>query len=747
MTAVAPLAPFAGYQDILDAWFAGMGLDPPELVWEWANRNVILSSEMAAEAGQYDIGRTPYLREILTNLSPSSPVVTTILMKGSQIGASQAGLAFILYMIAVAGGPMLVVCPTVGAAELYSKQRLEPLIQNCEATKKKLPSNKGAAGGNTILLKVFPGGILRLVGAGAVNPLKSMPAKVVVFEEPDEFEPDLEGQGNATKIVIRRIKTYGRRAKVFANCTPAMQSRSVIAPLFLSGDQREYRMPCPHGCGHMTVFNKELFRFTKGQPETAHMVCENVACALPIQEAVTKTEMLAAGEWIPKVKDAKPGTPRSYYLPALYSPEGWESWADIARDVEAAEGNYEASKTLWNQTWGLPWQDVTDRPDHELIHQRAKASGYRMRTIPKGVVFICAGIDVGQDHIEIGVWGFGRKGRRWLIEHVRIRGNKADPETWDQAETFLQRRYVHPSGAVLQLRRAGADRGKWPEIVVPWVRQQDPEFIVAVRGSNKVDAQILAQSVWREKGIDGRWTRDAGFTTWVLGVGILKLELYNYLNLPNPREDEEPAPGYVGLPSDVTLDWCEQLVSEEYVTTKNKRTNKTGAIWQTVKGGRGEALDCANYARAMAELCGWSHWSEADFAREEAALEAHAEDLRQQMAKEQLARIRSGNNRPVRLDDFVSNIVRPDDFVPSVPGEPILVPDAPDLNVPVLAGVKPGAMPAPNTPRGLSGSVVLEGAVTRPDEVGVAGRNAQKADFRAFMRKAGMGRSRAHEDE
>ncbi|KQP62152.1 phage terminase large subunit family protein [Methylobacterium sp. Leaf112] len=743
MTAVAKLERFPGSQDILDAWFKGMGLDPAELVWEWANRNVVLTSEMAAEAGRYDISRTPYLREILTNLSPSSPVVTTILMKGSQIGASQAGLAFLLYMIAVGGGPCLVVCPTVGAAELYSKQRLEPLIQNCEATKEKLPSNKGAAGGNTILLKVFPGGILRLVGAGAVNPLKSMPAKVVVFEEPDEFEPDLEGQGNATKIVIRRIKTFGRRAKVFANCTPAMQSRSVIAPLYLSGDQREYRMPCPHGCGHMTVFNKELFRFEKGRPETAHMVCENVKCGLPIEEAITKTEMLAAGEWIPKVKDAKPGTPRSYYLPALYSPEGWESWADIARDVEAAEGNYEASKTLWNQTWGLPWQDTTDRPDHELLYQRASASPYAMREIPPWVLFLCAGIDVGQDHIEIGVWGYGRKGRRHLVEHVRIRGSKSDPETWDQAETFLQRRYVHPLGAVLQLRRSAADRGKWPEVVIPWVRKQDPEFIVAIRGSPKVDALILQQSFWREKTDDGRWTRDGGFITWVLGVGMLKLELYNYLALPAPREGEEMAPGYVSLPNDVTLDWCEQLVSEEYTTHKNKRTNKAVAVWQTVKGGRGEALDCANYARAMAEMVGWSHWSEADFVREEAALQAHADELKLEMTKLRTRRLAKGDLRPVTEEDLVSNIVRPASYVPPAAAEAILVPG--------VVAVREDAAPAGRSsavalPKGLRTSMAMEGAVERPAEVGVAGKASQKVDFRGIMRKSGMGRSRAHDE-
>lgn len=93
-----------------------------------------------------------------------SPVQSTILMKGSQIGASQAGLAFVLYIIAVGGGPAIVVCPTIAMAELYSKQRLDPLIVECDEARAKVPPNKGKNSGNTLRLKTFPGGMVRLTG-------------------------------------------------------------------------------------------------------------------------------------------------------------------------------------------------------------------------------------------------------------------------------------------------------------------------------------------------------------------------------------------------------------------------------------------------------------------------------------------------------------------------------------------------------------------------------------------------------
>ncbi|MFD1301012.1 MULTISPECIES: phage terminase large subunit family protein [Methylobacterium] len=190
--------------------------------------------------------------------------MTTILMKGSQIGASQAGLVFLLYCIAVGGGPTLVVAPTIAMAELYSKQRLDPIIDGCAPARAKIPPNRGKNSGNTLRLKTFPDGMVRLTGANSANALKSMPAKNAIYEEPDEFVPDLKGQGNAVEMTRRRLTTYGRRAKEFANCTPTLSSRTIIEPLFKGGDQRLHRMPCPHGCGHRTVFSKELFRFEKG---------------------------------------------------------------------------------------------------------------------------------------------------------------------------------------------------------------------------------------------------------------------------------------------------------------------------------------------------------------------------------------------------------------------------------------------------------------------------------------------------
>lgn len=168
--------------------------------------------------------------------------------------------------------------------------------------------------------------------------------------------------------------------------------------------------------------------------------------------------------------------------------------------------------------------------------------------------------------------------------------------------------------------------------------------------------------------------------------------------------------------------------------------------WRKVGGVRGEALDTANYARGVAELVGWSNWSEADFAREEAALAAHAEDLRREMVREQARRLSLGDARPVIEEDIVSGIMRPDGFVRPEP-ETIALP-APAAAAPVPRRWVPVEQAKASTikvPRGMVNPSTPEGGIERPAEVGVAGKASAKVYVRTLMLGAGIGRQTSHD--
>src|ERR1700735_1896853 len=73
--------------------------DPLLTISEWADTYRTLSQRASTEPGAWRTDRTPYLREIMDCLSPSSPVETVVLMKGAQVGGTEYGNNWIGYVI------------------------------------------------------------------------------------------------------------------------------------------------------------------------------------------------------------------------------------------------------------------------------------------------------------------------------------------------------------------------------------------------------------------------------------------------------------------------------------------------------------------------------------------------------------------------------------------------------------------------------------------------------------------------
>jgi phage terminase large subunit GpA-like protein len=86
--------------EIYNAAFSdGLRPDPLLTVSEWADQFRMLSQTASAEPGRWRTDRTPYLREIMDCLSPSSGVEKVVFMKGAQVGGTEAGNNWIGYVI------------------------------------------------------------------------------------------------------------------------------------------------------------------------------------------------------------------------------------------------------------------------------------------------------------------------------------------------------------------------------------------------------------------------------------------------------------------------------------------------------------------------------------------------------------------------------------------------------------------------------------------------------------------------
>jgi phage terminase large subunit GpA-like protein len=604
---------YDGALEIERAWREGLIPDPLLTVSEWADRHRMLSSKASSEPGHWRTSRTPYLREIMDCLSPTSPVERIVFMSGAQLGKTECGNNWIGYVIHHAPGPMMAVAPTVEMAKRNSKQRIDSLIEESPVLAGLIAPSRSRDAGNTILAKEFRGGVLVMTGANSAVGLRSMPVRYLFLDEVDGYPLDVDGEGNAVALAEARTRTFARR-KIFIVSTPTLAGISTIEREYEASDQRRYFVPCPH-CGHRQWLRFEQLRWERGAdgnfPDTAAYVCES--CEVPIPEH-HKTWMLEHGEWRAMAETAS--RTAGFHLSSLYSPIGWRSWKEVAAAWESAinkeSGSAAAIKTFKNTELGETWVEEGEAPDWQRLLERRE--DYRIGTIPAGGLLLTAGADVQKDRIEVSVWAFGRGKESWLVEHRVLMGDTARDEVWKALASVLLETWTHETGCQLGLGRLALDTGFATQEAYAFVRAVRDPRLMAVKGVAR-GAALVGTPTAVDATSGGKKLR-RGIKVFSVAGGIAKLEFYNNLRkAPEVAEDgitvSYPA-GFVHLPK-VDAEFLQQLCAEQLITRRD-RNGFAHREWQKMRE-RNEALDCYVYARAAAAASGLDrfedrHWRE-----------------------------------------------------------------------------------------------------------------------------------------
>ena len=598
---------YEGAQEIERAWRDGLTPDPLLTVSEWSDRHRMLSSKASAEPGRWRTSRTPYLKDIMDCLSPTSPVERVVFMKAAQLGATEMGSNWIGYVIHHAPGPMMAVWPTVEMAKRNSKQRIDPLIEESEALAELIAPARSRDSGNTILAKEFRGGVLVMTGANSAVGLRSMPVRYLFLDEVDGYPLDVEGEGDAISLAEARTRTFARR-KIFIVSTPTISGASAIEREYEASDQRRYFVPCPH-CKHPQWLRFEQLRWDKGQPETAAYVCESCGTAIAEHH---KTWMLERGEW----RAMAEGKTAGFHLSSLYSPVGWRAWRDIAAAWEAAvnkeSGSAAAIKTFKNTELGETWVEEGEAPDWQRLLERRE--DYRIGSVTSGGLLLTAGADVQKDRLEVSVWAFGRGKESWLVEHRVLMGDTARDTVWKALAAMLAEQWTHACGAQMPLARLALDTGFATQEAYAFVRACHDPRVMAVKGVAR-GAALIGTPTAVDMTQGGKKLR-RGIKVYSVAGGIAKLELYNNLRkTPEVAEDgvaiRYPT-GFVHLPK-LDAEYLQQLCAEQLITRRD-RNGFPVREWQKMRE-RNEALDCYVYARAAASNAGLDrfeerHWRE-----------------------------------------------------------------------------------------------------------------------------------------
>lgn len=511
---------------------------PPSLsVSQWADAYRMLSSESSAEPGPWRTTRVPYLRDIMDAFSDPS-IREVVMMMAAQSGKTEVFLNVVGYFADQDPSPMMLVQPTLEMAEVFSKDRLAPMIRDTPVLSAKFATPKKKESGNTLRHKVFPGGFVALPGANSPATLASRPVRVVVGDEIDRWPASAGTEGDPVDLASKRSTTFWNRKLGLAS-TPTTTGLSRIERAYESTDMRHYYVPCPH-CGEFQTLKWAQVSWPDGEPQSAFYACEKCGSILT---GADKPAMLLAGQW----RSSAPFKGKAgFRISALYSP--WLSFGDLAVEFLDAKKSPETLRVFVNTRWAETFDDAAESvSDIELFNRRETYGPI----VPMGVGVITAGADVQDDRIEVEVVGHGRSAETWNLDIHVIYGDPAQPSIWADLDNYLLKRWTHESGASLPIAAAFIDSGHYTAEVYAFVEHKAHRRIYASKGAKKAGSPLLITPTRKSKVRKVR--------LFIVGTDTAKLTLFARMRIT------EPGPGYMHFPLTRDEEYFKQLTAEKKV--------------------------------------------------------------------------------------------------------------------------------------------------------------------------------------
>lgn len=539
---------------------------PPEKLSlsEWADNYRFLSAGITAEPGRWRTDRAPYQKGMMDAISDNR-FAHVVVMSSSQVGKSELILNTLGYFIDHDPGPGLLVQPTLDDARDFSRDRLDPMLNECPALRGKIFKKKSRDSANTMLHKKFIGGNLTLAGANSSSRLASRPKRIILLDEIDRYPHDADGEGSPIQLAIKRSTTFWNR-KIVLVSTPTITGLSAIEHWYQHSDQRQYYVPCPC-CSALITLQWQQIKWE--EPANPWYECQE--CGGTFDDS-KKYSMLKEGQWIAEhPNEAIAG----FHINELYSP--WKRWHETVADFRAAKDDPQLLKVWVNTALGESWEDQGEKVDPEsLIHRREDYP----RVVSEGAICFTAGVDVQDDRLECEIVAWSEEFESWGLDYQVFDGSPGENEVWQQLDTFLQRPIRAANGADYYLSAACIDTGGHFTQQAYEFCKRNPRYF-AIKGSN-IRGQPVIASVTKKEGRGELYT---------LGVDTIKDMLFSWITIKNhgPRYCHwRYAPCY-------GQDYFDQLTAEKKVT----KTVKGQPVAEYVKmGKRNEALDCRVYGIA-----------------------------------------------------------------------------------------------------------------------------------------------------
>lgn len=593
---------------VTDALISVIDPPPPMAPAAWAGENFKLPD--GEFAGKFIVlERTPHLIEPLNALGPDEPDNLVAVMKCGQSAFTTLLQMAIGHSIDRDPCDMMVVQPTDTALTDFNSQKLGRAIESSPVLQRKVRPQVARAGtGSTTYEKKFAGGALFLALASSSADLRSKTIKKAFCDEIDEYEDDLNGQGDPLDMIEARQTSFLRSGtwKRLLISTPTLKGASKIERVFLGGDQRHWTMMCPQ-CGDRNLrFEEggENFRYNSEPPYRAHYVAP---CCGGVIDGWQKNEVYLTGRWEP----AKPGAAyKSYFFGGLSSP--FVPFDYVARKLIEAGTDPAKQKTVWNLTLGLPYEMKGDVPDFEMLLARREVDLKRGQIPPRGLV-VTAFVDVQMRGLWYEILAHAPNRERWVVDAGYIDGDTSDPdgEVFDVMRRLtLDHQFPDAFGSTRTIDAIGIDSGYRSHVVYSVVRRlqrmhpmSGRDLVLATKGLKGWNRPALGQPTLVDVDLGGKRIQQ-GARVWGIGTWALKATHYSMLRIERAKDSAVYPDGYCHHGAWLDEVYFKQLTAEQLVETK-VRGHVTGRRWEP-GGNPNHFLDCRVGNLALAEYLGMS---------------------------------------------------------------------------------------------------------------------------------------------
>lgn len=594
----------------------------------------------------WDATLTPYIVEAMNCLS--SRQYSAVVFVGPARTGKTIGLidGWIVYTVVCDPSDFLLIQMTEEKAREHSKKRLDRTFRCSPEVAKRLSPRTND---NNVHDKTFRAGNYLKIGWPSVNIMSSSDYKFVALTDYDRWPDDIDGEGDGFSLASKRTTTFMSSGMTLVESSPGREITNSkwqrkspheappatgICSLYNRGDRRRWYWPCPC-CG-------EYFQPSMGAvsgyrdatdpivaSEAAYVKCPHCEGRIEPQQ---KRDLNRRGVWLRdgqsiSAEGEVTGEGRRSRIASFWM-EGpaaaYQTWAELTYKLLSAEQEYEATgseetlKAVINTDWGLPYlpRSATETRKSETL--MARAEHIPRRTVPDGVHFLVATVDVqgGRNRrFVVQVVGYGENGERWIVDRYNIRHSMRGgpdgeslpidpagyPEDWNLLRTdVLDKRWPMSSNpaATMPVMAMAVDSGGedgvtdnaykfWRQCRQDGLRKR----VYLFKGDSTSRAQLITKKLPDNTGRSNRRAEARGdVPLYLLQTNQLKDRINNAL------QRDVPGPNYVHFP-----DWLGEWFYDELTYEERGIDGK----WQKPGKGANEAFDLMVYAHALVILRGY----------------------------------------------------------------------------------------------------------------------------------------------